>query len=55
MREADIIIAACGIPQFVKADWLGEGQIVIDVGITYGVQNGESNIFGDVEFCEETL
>lgn len=41
VREADIVVAACGVPHFVKSDWLGEGQVVIDVGITYGLRNGE--------------
>ena len=41
VREAEIVIAACGVPNFVKAEWLGEGQTVIDVGITYGLRNGE--------------
>ena len=25
VREAEIVIAACGIPHFVKSEWLGEG------------------------------
>ena len=33
-RQADIIIAAIGIPEFLKADMVKEGAIVIDVGIT---------------------
>ncbi len=32
-READIIIAAIGIPEFVKGDMVKEGAVVIDVGI----------------------
>lgn len=32
-READILIAALGKPAFVKADFVKEGAIVIDVGI----------------------
>lgn len=32
--QADIIIAAIGIPEFVKADMVKEGAIVIDVGTT---------------------
>lgn len=32
-RRADILIAAIGIPQFVKADMVKEGAVVIDVGI----------------------
>src|SRR6478752_7919650 len=33
-RNADIIVAALGKPGFVKEDWVKEGAIVIDVGIT---------------------
>ena len=33
LRRADIIIAAIGIPHFVKADMVKEGAVVIDVGI----------------------
>ncbi len=32
-RRADILIAAIGIPEFVKGDWVKEGAVVIDVGI----------------------
>ena len=32
-RRADIIIAAVGRPEMVKADWVREGAVVIDVGI----------------------
>ena len=33
VRRADIVVAAIGIPQFVKGDWVKEGAVVIDVGI----------------------
>jgi methylenetetrahydrofolate dehydrogenase (NADP+)/methenyltetrahydrofolate cyclohydrolase len=32
-READIVVAAAGVPQFVKPDWIRPGAVVIDVGI----------------------
>lgn len=32
-RRADIIIAAIGIPHFIKADMVSEGAVVVDVGI----------------------
>ena len=32
-READILVAALGIPQFVKGDMVKPGAVVIDVGI----------------------
>lgn len=33
-RNADIVIAALGIPEFLKGDMIKEGAIIIDVGIT---------------------
>ncbi|MBT8255361.1 MAG: bifunctional 5,10-methylene-tetrahydrofolate dehydrogenase/5,10-methylene-tetrahydrofolate cyclohydrolase [Bacteroidia bacterium] len=33
-RQADIIISALGVPEFVKADMVKEGVVIIDVGIT---------------------
>jgi methylenetetrahydrofolate dehydrogenase (NADP+)/methenyltetrahydrofolate cyclohydrolase len=32
-REAEIVIAAAGVPEFVRRDWIGPGATVIDVGI----------------------
>ncbi len=32
VRQADVLIAACGRPQMVKGFWLKEGAVVIDVG-----------------------
>src|SRR6056300_982574 len=46
--EADIIVAAVGIPELVKGDWVKEGTIVIDVGIN----KTENGIVGDVNFDE---
>ena len=46
--EADIIIAAVGIPELVKGDWVKEGTIVIDVGIN----KTDKGIVGDVHFKE---
>ena len=46
--EADIIVAAVGIPELVKGDWVKEGTIVIDVGIN----KTEKGIVGDVDFEE---
>ena len=46
--EADIIVAAVGIPELVKADWIKKDAIVIDVGIN----KTEKGIVGDVAFDE---
>ena len=44
--KGDIIVAAVGIPELVKADWVKKNAIVIDVGIN----KTEKGIVGDVEF-----
>ena len=46
--EADIIIAAVGIPELVKGDWVKKDTIVIDVGIN----KTDKGIVGDVAFEE---
>ena len=46
--EADIIVAAVGIPELVKRDWVKKDAIVIDVGIN----KTEKGIVGDVAFNE---
>ena len=46
--KADILIAAVGVANLVKKDWVKDGSIVIDVGIN---QNGDK-IVGDVSFEE---
>ena len=46
--KADIIIAAVGVPEFVKGDWVKKDTIVIDVGIN----KTEKGIVGDVNFVE---
>ena len=32
-READILVAAVGVPEMVKGDWIKPGAVIIDVGI----------------------
>lgn len=48
-KDADIVIAAIGKPNFVKADMIRENAVVIDVGINR-LDNGK--IVGDVDFDE---
>ena len=45
--RADILVAAVGIPKFVKADMVKEGAVVIDVGMDRD-ENGK--LCGDVDF-----
>ncbi|MFC4262231.1 bifunctional 5,10-methylenetetrahydrofolate dehydrogenase/5,10-methenyltetrahydrofolate cyclohydrolase [Ferruginibacter yonginensis] len=52
-KEADIVIAALGIPGFLKADMVKEGAIIIDVGITRVADSSKKTGFaikGDVDF-----
>ena len=51
-RQADIIISALGSPNFVKADMVKEGVVVVDVGITRVKDDSEKGykIVGDVDF-----
>ena len=47
IRRADIVVAAVGIPQMIKGDWLKPGATVIDVGIN----RTETGLVGDVDFA----
>ncbi|MDR3667947.1 MAG: bifunctional methylenetetrahydrofolate dehydrogenase/methenyltetrahydrofolate cyclohydrolase FolD [Ignavibacteriaceae bacterium] len=52
-RTADILIAAIGKPEFVKADMVKEGVVVIDVGINRIKDDSHPNgsrVVGDVDF-----
>jgi len=45
-RSADIVVAAVGVPEFVTADMVSEGVVVVDVGIN----RVEDELIGDVEY-----
>jgi len=54
-READILVAALGRPEFVKAEMVKEGAVVIDVGITRVEDHTAKKGFrlkGDVAYAE---
>lgn len=52
-RQADIIVAAVGIPELVKGSWVKPGAVVIDVGINrVTLADGKSKLLGDVAFDE---
>ncbi|MGF1636266.1 MAG: bifunctional 5,10-methylenetetrahydrofolate dehydrogenase/5,10-methenyltetrahydrofolate cyclohydrolase [Cyclobacteriaceae bacterium] len=54
-RQADIIVAALGIPGFLKADMVKEGAVVIDVGITRVEDSSKKSgytLAGDVLYDE---
>jgi methylenetetrahydrofolate dehydrogenase (NADP+)/methenyltetrahydrofolate cyclohydrolase len=53
VRRADLIIAAIGIPEFVKADMVSEGAVIIDVGTTRVKSDKTKSgwkLKGDVDF-----
>ncbi|PKP42174.1 MAG: bifunctional 5,10-methylene-tetrahydrofolate dehydrogenase/5,10-methylene-tetrahydrofolate cyclohydrolase [Bacteroidetes bacterium HGW-Bacteroidetes-10] len=52
--KADIIIAALGVPEFLKGDMVPEGAVVIDVGITRVKADTKTGfrLAGDVQFSE---
>jgi methylenetetrahydrofolate dehydrogenase (NADP+) / methenyltetrahydrofolate cyclohydrolase len=45
-RQADILIAATGVPEMIRGEWIKPGAVVIDVGIT----RVEEGLKGDIEF-----
>jgi methylenetetrahydrofolate dehydrogenase (NADP+)/methenyltetrahydrofolate cyclohydrolase len=47
VRTADVVVAAVGQPEAIKGDWIKEGAIVIDVGIS---RLADGTLKGDVEF-----
>ena len=58
-RRADILVAAIGKPELVKADWIKPGAVVIDVGInrvpsdsvgTDGAGAVKTKLVGDVDY-----
>jgi methylenetetrahydrofolate dehydrogenase (NADP+) / methenyltetrahydrofolate cyclohydrolase len=48
VRRADIVVAAVGRPEMVKADWIKPGACVIDVGIN----RVDGKLIGDVAYAE---
>ena len=54
--SADILVAAVGIPEMVKGDWVKDGAVVIDVGINRlpapEKGEGKTKLVGDVDFDE---
>ncbi len=47
VRMADVVIAAVGVPEMIKGDWIKLGAVVIDVGINRVEGQG---LVGDVDF-----
>ncbi|GAA5483822.1 bifunctional protein FolD [Haloferula sargassicola] len=54
-RQADIVVAAVGRPEMVKADWVKDGAVVIDVGINRVEDASKKSgyrLTGDVAYAE---
>jgi len=54
-RQADVLIAAVGRPEFVGADWVNQGAVVIDVGVNHVEDSSRKRgyrLVGDVDFDE---
>jgi len=55
IREADILVAAVGIPEYVRGDWIKPGAIIIDVGVNRVEDDSRKQgyrLVGDVAFDE---
>ena len=52
LRQADVVIAAAGVPQLITGDMLKPGAVVIDVGInSYVDSQGVSRLRGDCDYA----
>jgi methylenetetrahydrofolate dehydrogenase (NADP+)/methenyltetrahydrofolate cyclohydrolase len=51
VRRADIVVAAIGVPHFVKPEWIKKGAAVLDVGVTRvgTTDSGRARLQGDVD------
>ena len=55
LRRADIVVAAVGVPELIRGDWLKPGAIVLDGGINRleaGPGEAKGRLVGDVAFDE---
>lgn len=50
VKDADIVVAAIGKPEFIKGDWIKDGAVVVDAG--YNKVPDRDKDVGDVEFEE---
>jgi len=50
--RADVLVAAVGVPEFVRGEWVRPDSIVIDVGIN---RLDDGRLVGDVEFAAASL
>ena len=52
VKSADVLVAAVGIPEMVKGNWVKKGAIIIDVGINRIERDGKKILVGDVDYNE---
>lgn len=53
VKNADLVIAAIGIPEMIKGSWIKPGATIIDVGINrVPLDSGKTKIVGDVAYAE---
>ena len=55
IKQADVLVAAIGKPNFVKGDWIKPGAVVIDVGTNYIPDESKKSgqrLVGDVDYEE---
>jgi methylenetetrahydrofolate dehydrogenase (NADP+)/methenyltetrahydrofolate cyclohydrolase len=50
--EADIVVAAIGVPEYVNSRWIKPGAMVIDVGINALELGGQRKLVGDVHYAD---
>ena len=54
LRECDLVVAAIGRPEWIQADWIREGAVVLDVGINRvedASRKSGYRLCGDVDFA----
>ena len=53
-RQADILIVAAGVPNYVKGSWIKPGAVVIAVGVNRigTTESGKAKLAGDVDYAE---
>ena len=52
-KNADILVSACGQPHMIKKDWVKDGVVIIDIGISYITDpenQDKKKIVGDIDF-----
>jgi len=53
VKQADIVIAAVGVPEMVRGSWIKPGATIIDVGINrVPSENGKTKLVGDCHYEE---